>query len=98
MMFIATLEHTPDNCWARPENEEKAREWIAGMDQKAGEAGVEVRGSYVTPNEHRFYFILESDSFDAVSTFLGPPLLHDHAAHVAPVLTFGEAEEALLED
>lgn len=98
MLFVATLDHTPDNCWARPENEEKAREWIAGMERTAEQAGVEVHGSYVTPNEHRFYFVLEADTFEAVTEFLGPPLLHDHDAHVAPVLTFGEAERTLLEE
>ena len=98
MMFIATLVHSPEDCWARPENEEKANEWIDGMDERAEDAGVEVHGSYVTPNEHTFYFLLEADSFEAISTFLGPPLLQDHDGHVAPVVTFGEAEQAVRED
>lgn len=95
MQFVATLEHSTENCWAREENEKKANEWIEGMDQKAADAGVEVHGAYVCPIEHTFYFVLEADSFDGVSTFLGPPLLTDHDAHIAPVVTFGEAERAV---
>ena len=95
MQFVVTLEHSTENCWARAENEEKANEWIDGMDAAASEAGVEVHGAYVCPSEHTFYFILESDSFEGVTEFLGPPMLTDHDAHVSPVVTFGEAERAV---
>lgn len=95
MRYVVTMEHSTENCWAREENEEKAGEWIDGMDQTAKEAGVEIHGAYVCPNEHTFYFVLEADSFEGVSTFLGPPLLTDHDAHVAPVVSFGEAERAV---
>lgn len=95
MRYVVTMEHSPENCWGREENEEKAGEWIDGMDGKAEEAGVEIHGAYVCPNEHTFYFVLEADSFEGVSTFLGPPLLTDHDAHVAPVVSFGEAERAV---
>ncbi|ELY54913.1 hypothetical protein C491_17489 [Natronococcus amylolyticus DSM 10524] len=95
MQFVATLEHSTENCWAREENEEKAKEWIEDMDQKAADVDVEIHGAYVCPNEHTFYFVLEAESFEGVSTFLGPPLLTDHDAHIAPVVTFGEAERAV---
>jgi hypothetical protein len=98
MLLMATLTHSPDHCWAREENEEMAREWIDGMYDRADELGVDLRGAYVTPSEHAFYFVLEADDFESVTTFLGPPLLTDHEAHVAPVLSFEQAEEALLED
>lgn len=98
MQLIATLTHNPDHCWAREENEEVAKDWIAGMYDRAADLGVDLQGAYVTPNEHAFYFVLEAEEFDAVTTFLGPPLLTDHEAHIAPVLSFERAEEALLED
>lgn len=98
MLFVATLTHSPDNCWARSENEQKAEEWIQGMESKAEETGVELQGAYVTPNEHTFYFIVEADEFGAVTEFLGPPLLYDHDAHVAPVLSFERAAQAVLEE
>lgn len=96
-MFNVTLVHSPDNCWARPENEEKTDQWLEGMDQRAADAGVDVRGSYDAPNEHTFFFTLEADSFQAVSKFLGPPLLQDHKADIVPILTFGEVDAVLEE-
>jgi hypothetical protein len=98
MLFVATLTHSPERCWAREENERKAEEWIEGMESKADQSGVELHGAYVTPNEHTFYFVLAADEFGAVSEFLGPPLLHDHDAHIAPVLSFEQAADAVLEE
>ena len=97
MMFMVTLAHTPDNCWARAENLEKAQEWVESMDQRADDAGVTVHGSFVAPNEHLFYFFLEAEEFIAVSEFLGPPLLQDHDADIVPVNSFGEVD-AMLEE
>lgn len=51
------MNHSADNCWAREENEEKATSWVDGMSQHADEAGVNLHGAYVTPNEHAFYRI-----------------------------------------
>lgn len=98
MLFVATLRHSPDNCWARDEHEQKAKDWIAGISSKAEESGVELHGAYVTPNEHTFYFVLEADDFGSVTEFLGPPLLEDHDGHVAPVISFEQASERLLEE
>ena len=96
MQFIATLEHSPDNCWAR--KEDLAREWISGMEQRAEEHGVSLHGAYSTPNEHKFYFIMESDSIEAVSGFLGPPILEDHEGHIAPVMPLGDAPDVVMDD
>ncbi|WP_436923816.1 hypothetical protein [Halosimplex amylolyticum] len=98
MRFIATLEHSPDNCWAREENQDKAVEWITQLDQRAEEHGVELDGAYATPTEHQFYFIMQADSFGAVTGFLGPPFGEDHDGHVAPVLTLDESIDAVIED
>lgn len=68
------------------------------MYDRADELGVDPQGAYVTPSEHTFYFVLEADDFESVTTFLGPPLLTDYEAHVAPVLSFERAEEAFLGD
>lgn len=98
MQFIARLTHSPDYCWAREEHAEKASDWIDGMETRAEDAGIELQGAFVTPNEHTFYFLLEWDDFGAVSEFLGPPLLHDHDGHIAPVITLQRADEVLLEE
>ena len=98
MQFVATLTHSPENCWAREENEKKADEWITNMRSHAEEAGVDLHGAYVTPNEHAFYFVLESDSFESVTAFLGPPLLQDHDADISPVVSFEQAADVVLEE
>lgn len=90
MRFIATLTHSPETCWTRTEHRGKAREWIAGIDDRAEAHGVELLGAYVTPTEHTFYIIVEADDYDAVTKFLGPPLLEDHEGHIAPILTLKE--------
>lgn len=95
---MARLVHSPDNCWAREENEEEASDWIESMETRADDAGVELQRAFVTPNEHTFYIILESDDFGAVSEFLGPPLLEDHDGHVAPVIPLQQADEVFLEE
>lgn len=97
MQFVATLHHTTADCWAREENEEKANKWIESMDDRAEETGVEIHGAYVCPIEHTFYFVLEAETFEGVSAFLGPPMLTDHDAHIAPVVSFAEAEAAVRE-
>lgn len=97
MRFIATLEHSPDNCWARDENRAMAKEVIDGIQQRAETHNVALHGSYAAPNEHAIYFIIEADEFGAASQFLGQPFLQDHTADIVPVLTFGEVESAVLE-
>ena len=98
MHYIATLEHSPDNCWGREENQEKAVELMPQLDQRAEKHGVELHGAYGTPTEHKFYFIKEADSFEAVTGFLGPPILEDHDGHIAPVLTLQESIDVVIED
>ena len=94
MRFIATLTHSPGACWTRTEQKGKAGEWIAGIDHRAAEHGVELLGAYVTPTEHTFYIIVEADDYEDVTCFLGPPLLHDHDGHIAPILTLRESAAA----
>lgn len=68
------------------------------MESRANQLGITVQGGYVTPSEHRFYFIIEADHSAAISTFLGPALLTDHAAHTAPVLSLEQAAKAVSGD
>lgn len=98
MKFIATLEHSLENCWGREENEGKTLEFVSNLGDRAADNDVELYGAYATPSEHTFYFILEADTFEAVTGFLGPPLLQDHDGHVVPVLTLGEAVDEVIGD
>lgn len=98
MRFIATLEHSPDNCWAREENQEMAVSFISELDQRAEDHHVELHGAYSTPTEHKFYFIMEADTFEAVTGFLGSRLAQDHEGHIAPILTLDESIDAVIKD
>ena len=95
MLFHVRLTHSPDHCWARDEHEGKASELVARMEDAEDSLGVIVRSAFVAPNEHTFYLIVESDTFDGLTALLGPPLLQDHDADVVPVTTFGEAMDTL---
>jgi hypothetical protein len=94
MQFIAKLTHSPDNCWARDEHEGKASELKDRLANAEDAYGVSILGAYVAANEHTFHLILESDSFEAITGLLGPPLLQDHNADVIPVTTIEEAMDA----
>ncbi|WP_255197312.1 DUF3303 family protein [Halorarius litoreus] len=95
MLFHVALRHSPEHCWARDEHEGKASELVARLDDAEESFGVTVHSSFVAPNEHTFYLLLESESFEGVTGLLGPPLLQDHAADITPVTTFGSAMETL---
>lgn len=95
MLFHVRLTHTPENCWARDEHEGKASDLVSRMENAQETLGVSVHSAFVAPNEHTFYLVVESDSFEGLTALLGPPLLQDHDADVVPVTTFGEALETL---
>jgi hypothetical protein len=98
MHFVATLTHTPDNCWAHEENVEKATDWIQNMSVYAEEAGVTLHSAHAAPNEHTFYFVVEADEFEAVTDFFGPPVLEDHDADIVPVTSFEAARDTVLKE
>ena len=94
MQFHVRLTHSPDNCWARDEQAGKAADLVARLEDAHDSFGVTVRSALVAPNEHTFFFLLEAESFEAVTALLGPPLLQDHAADIVPVTTFAAAMDA----
>lgn len=96
MRFIATFEHSPDNCWGREENQSKATAFVGDLSGRAERHDVVLHGAYSTPNEHRFYFVLEAESLEAVTGFLGSPFLEDHDGDIAPVITMQEAVDTVI--
>ncbi len=89
MLFVATLKHSPENCLMRPENQDAAKailEHMKDLDKLQKETGVYLRGSYVSPIEHTFYFILETDDFSGVHKFFGDDMLIRHTAKITPVI------------
>jgi uncharacterized protein with GYD domain len=90
MMFVVTLTHTPELCFANDPYKEKSKRWIENMRESAKKIGVKIHGAYVSPNEHTFYFVLEAENYKAVSDFLCPPMLTHHAGRVSPVIPIEE--------
>lgn len=86
MRFVATLTHPPEQCFARKEYLDKYEKWLEEMIPAAKDLGVTINGAYVAPNEHTFYFVLEAESMEAVSQFLGPPMLTHHDGRVSAVI------------
>jgi hypothetical protein len=91
MIFVATLTHPPELCFANSSYKGEGKKWVENMRESAKKLGVKVHGAYVSPNEHTFYFILESDNYNAISDFLSPPMLTHHTARVSPVTALEEA-------
>lgn len=86
MLFVATLTHPPEQCFAREEYLEDYENGLGGLAESAKELDVKVNGAYLTPNEHTFYFVLKSESVGAISKLLGPPMLTHSEGSVSPVI------------
>jgi hypothetical protein len=93
MLFMVSLEHTPEQCFGREEYKAEMKQWAAEMRNSAEKVGIKIEGAYVCPNEHIFYFILESDSLKAISEFLKPPMLTHHTGKITPIMTIEETIE-----
>ena len=91
MLFVVTLIHTPELCFGNKQYQEEGKSYIQNMKKMAEKLKVKVHAVYISPNEHTFYFILETDDFKALSEFLGPPILTHCSAKITPVITGEEA-------
>jgi hypothetical protein len=95
MLFLLTLTHTPELCFAKKEYREEARQWFIYSKESAQKYNVKLLGSYVCPIEHTFYILLESDNFKSLSGFLSPPILTHHSAKITPLITVDDAFETV---
>ena len=90
MLFVVTHTHTPETCPGGPFNPRP--EWMNTIDTKAKEAGVKVVASYAAAQGHLFWFVVETDSAPALTTFCRP--LEEIGNVVAtPVQTMEQAHE-----
>jgi hypothetical protein len=96
MMFVATLIHPPELCLAREEFADEFKHWTREMDDLAENLGITVRGAYVCPNEHTFYFILDAKDLNAVTAFFSGIMLANNTGRISPVISLGEAGDLLL--
>ncbi|AHG05218.1 hypothetical protein HALDL1_06975 [Halobacterium sp. DL1] len=95
MLFHVRLTHSPENCWARDEQEGKAHDLLERVENPPDSVEARIRNAFVAPNEHTFYFVVESPTFEGLTALLGPPLLEDHEADVVPVTTLSGALDTL---
>jgi hypothetical protein len=95
-MFIATLVHPPDLCLARMEFSTEAKQWINGMNDLAKKLNIKIHGAYSCPNEHTFYFILESDDLKSITAFFSGVMLTNNKGHISPVIPVKVASDTLI--
>jgi len=91
MLFVITLEHTPELCLARKEYAAEGKQWMDSMGERAKGLGVKIHGAYVSTIEHTFYFILDANDTKAISEFFSPPFLTHHKARISSVISLQEA-------
>jgi hypothetical protein len=96
MMFVATLTHPPELCLARKEFGAETKRWIDGMNDLAKKLNVKIHAAYSCPNEHTFYFILESDEYKSITAFFSGVMLTNHKGHISPVIPIKEASDTLI--
>jgi len=86
MLFVITLEHSPEHCFARKEYTADGKRWLDSMEERAKPLGIKIQGAYVSTIEHTYYFILEAGDTRAISEFFSPPFLTHHKARISPVI------------
>ena len=98
MLFIATLQHSPEDCFARPENAEAFKQALGiwdNLEATAKSLDMTLIGSYINPNEHLFYFIMDADNYYKVTQLLGSVMLTHHTAKITPVHTLRQAVDSV---
>jgi len=95
MIFHVRLTHSPENCWARDEHGGKAEEFDTRIEDAEGSHGVRVHSAMVSPVEHTFYLLVESDTYEGLTSLLSGSIGQDHEADVVPVMTLRGAMKTL---
>lgn len=96
MMFVVTLVHTPELCFARKEFSTEFKPWLDGMNDLAKKLGITIHGAYSCPNEHTFYFILDSKDLKSITAFFSGIMLTNHTGKVSSVISLNEASAILI--
>ncbi len=96
MMFVVTLVHPPELCLARKEFNAEGKRWIDGMNDLAKKLDIKIHGAYSCPNEHTFYFVLESDDLKAITAFFSGVMLTHHKGRISSVISLKEASDTLI--
>jgi len=96
MMFVATLVHSPELCLARKEFSTEFKNWHKGMHDLAKKLEITILGAYSCPNEHTFYFILDSKDLNSITEFFAGIMLTNHKGRISSVIPLKEASDILI--
>ena len=86
MLFVITMEHPPELCFAKKEYTADGKHWLDTMEERAKSLEIKIHGAYLSTIEHTFYFILEANDVGSISEFFNPPMLTHHRARISPVV------------
>jgi hypothetical protein len=90
MLFVCTHVHTPELC---PSGDpEQVKKTVGAMASKshAEKSGVNVHGSYIAPEEHVLYFVIEADNYGRIVDFFRP-MMKMGTLRVTPVSNLADA-------
>jgi len=90
MLFVATHVHTPELCPSN--NPELVKKTVSVVASKAHaeKSGVKVLGSYIAPEEHVLFFIIESSDYTKIVDFFRP-IMKMGTLKLTPVSTLESA-------
>ena len=90
MLFVATHVHTPELCPSN--NPELVKKTVSVVASKAHaeKSGVKVLGSYIAPEEHVLFFIIESSDYAKIVDFFRP-IMKMGTLKLTPVSTLESA-------
>ena len=70
MLFVVTHTHTAEMCPGGPFNPNP--EWMANINAKTKEAGVKIIAAYSAAQGHLFWWVVDADTAEALTTFCWP--------------------------
>jgi hypothetical protein len=96
MIFVVTLTHPPALCLSRKEFSTEFTYGHNGKNDLAKKLMITIHGAYVCPNEHTFYFILDSKDLNSVTAFFAGIMLTNHKGKISSVISLKDAENILI--
>lgn len=99
MLFHVTATHTPDDCPIfNADVRDTARQSAEQAASQAKELGVTIHVAVTGAPEHVVYFLLESDSFEPVATFLAQNSVFPQDFTITPVQPLANVAQTVLRD
>ncbi len=90
MLFMVTHTHSAEACPGGPFNPRPG--WMNTVAKRTEESGVKVIADYAAVQAHLFWWIVETDSSEALTTFIWP-LEEVGKVEALPIQTMAEVHE-----